>query len=189
MAKERAKTARNISLLDCTLRDGGYVNDWLFGHDALDAVPGVDAEAAQIQKARHRVRRLVRLQLEDDLRPVCHRKGHTRIVWHWLALLFSQMGRPAPVPSYHVSAVPAMQRLLFRLFDGKTSSRLVYFDRARCNIRQHDPFHFFHRYNTGQPFRVTAVLYTDYRAAGPIPADCASVYRKGVMIACSSSRA
>ena len=35
MAKERAKTARNISLLDCTLRDGGYVNDWLFGHDAL----------------------------------------------------------------------------------------------------------------------------------------------------------
>lgn len=35
MAKERAKTARNISLLDCTLRDGGYINDWLFGHDAL----------------------------------------------------------------------------------------------------------------------------------------------------------
>lgn len=35
MAKERVKTARNISLLDCTLRDGGYVNDWLFGHDAL----------------------------------------------------------------------------------------------------------------------------------------------------------
>lgn len=35
MAQERAKTARNISLLDCTLRDGGYINDWLFGHDAL----------------------------------------------------------------------------------------------------------------------------------------------------------
>jgi len=24
-----------ISLLDCTLRDGGYVNDWLFGHDNI----------------------------------------------------------------------------------------------------------------------------------------------------------
>lgn len=29
------KMEKNISLLDCTLRDGGYVNDWLFGHDAL----------------------------------------------------------------------------------------------------------------------------------------------------------
>ena len=25
----------NISLLDCTLRDGGYINDWEFGHDEL----------------------------------------------------------------------------------------------------------------------------------------------------------
>ena len=25
----------NISLLDCTLRDGGYVNDWNFGHNKL----------------------------------------------------------------------------------------------------------------------------------------------------------
>ena len=25
----------NIRLLDCTLRDGGYVNDWKFGHDNL----------------------------------------------------------------------------------------------------------------------------------------------------------
>ena len=24
-----------ISLLDCTLRDGGYINDWEFGHDEL----------------------------------------------------------------------------------------------------------------------------------------------------------
>lgn len=24
-----------LNLLDCTLRDGGYVNDWLFGHDAI----------------------------------------------------------------------------------------------------------------------------------------------------------
>ena len=24
-----------ISLLDCTLRDGGYINDWDFGHDEL----------------------------------------------------------------------------------------------------------------------------------------------------------
>lgn len=26
---------KNIKLLDCTLRDGGYVNDWEFGHDTL----------------------------------------------------------------------------------------------------------------------------------------------------------
>lgn len=26
---------RNIKLLDCTLRDGGYLNDWEFGHDNL----------------------------------------------------------------------------------------------------------------------------------------------------------
>ena len=25
----------NVSLLDCTLRDGGYINDWHFGHDEL----------------------------------------------------------------------------------------------------------------------------------------------------------
>ena len=25
----------NVSLLDCTLRDGGYINDWNFGHDEL----------------------------------------------------------------------------------------------------------------------------------------------------------
>ena len=24
-----------IKLLDCTLRDGGYVNDWNFGHDNM----------------------------------------------------------------------------------------------------------------------------------------------------------
>ena len=29
---------RNIQLLDCTLRDGGYVNDWEFGHDTLLSV-------------------------------------------------------------------------------------------------------------------------------------------------------
>ncbi len=26
---------KNIQLLDCTLRDGGYINDWEFGHDEL----------------------------------------------------------------------------------------------------------------------------------------------------------
>lgn len=26
---------RKIELLDCTLRDGGYINDWLFGHDKI----------------------------------------------------------------------------------------------------------------------------------------------------------
>lgn len=28
----------NVRLLDCTLRDGGYVNDWLFGHDTMISV-------------------------------------------------------------------------------------------------------------------------------------------------------
>jgi 4-hydroxy 2-oxovalerate aldolase len=25
----------NIKLLDCTLRDGGYINDWNFGNETL----------------------------------------------------------------------------------------------------------------------------------------------------------
>lgn len=29
---------RNIKLLDCTLRDGGYINDWEFGHNNLISV-------------------------------------------------------------------------------------------------------------------------------------------------------
>lgn len=28
----------NVRLLDCTLRDGGYINDWLFGHDTMISV-------------------------------------------------------------------------------------------------------------------------------------------------------
>ncbi|MBE6555717.1 MAG: 3-hydroxy-3-methylglutaryl-CoA lyase [Ruminococcaceae bacterium] len=28
----------DIKLLDCTLRDGGYVNDWLFGHDNMVSI-------------------------------------------------------------------------------------------------------------------------------------------------------
>lgn len=27
-----------IKLLDCTLRDGGYVNDWKFGHDNIVSI-------------------------------------------------------------------------------------------------------------------------------------------------------
>ena len=27
---------KQVKLLDCTLRDGGYVNDWEFGHDNID---------------------------------------------------------------------------------------------------------------------------------------------------------
>ncbi len=27
-----------IKLLDCTLRDGGYLNNWNFGHDTLVSV-------------------------------------------------------------------------------------------------------------------------------------------------------
>ena len=27
-----------VSLLDCTLRDGGYVNDWRFGRDAIRGI-------------------------------------------------------------------------------------------------------------------------------------------------------
>ena len=29
------KDAKNRKLLDCTLRDGGYINDWEFGHDKI----------------------------------------------------------------------------------------------------------------------------------------------------------
>ena len=32
------KTDKKISLLDCTLRDGGYVNDWEFGHTDLVSI-------------------------------------------------------------------------------------------------------------------------------------------------------
>lgn len=28
----------SIHLLDCTLRDGGYINDWNFGHDNLVSI-------------------------------------------------------------------------------------------------------------------------------------------------------
>ena len=30
--------SQKISLLDCTLRDGGYLNDWQFGHDNMVSV-------------------------------------------------------------------------------------------------------------------------------------------------------
>lgn len=29
---------RKLMLLDCTLRDGGYINDWEFGHDTLTSI-------------------------------------------------------------------------------------------------------------------------------------------------------
>ena len=29
---------KKVSLLDCTLRDGGYVNDWKFGHSHLISI-------------------------------------------------------------------------------------------------------------------------------------------------------
>lgn len=29
---------KNIKLLDCTLRDGGYINDWKFGHDNIVSI-------------------------------------------------------------------------------------------------------------------------------------------------------
>lgn len=39
MDKRREQSmSRKISLLDCTLRDGGYVNDWKFGHDNMVSV-------------------------------------------------------------------------------------------------------------------------------------------------------
>ena len=27
-----------VKLLDCTLRDGGYVNDWKFGHEGIKTI-------------------------------------------------------------------------------------------------------------------------------------------------------
>ena len=29
---------RKINLLDCTLRDGGYINNWNFGYEAICAI-------------------------------------------------------------------------------------------------------------------------------------------------------
>lgn len=29
---------RNIKILDCTLRDGGYINDWLFGSKNIKSI-------------------------------------------------------------------------------------------------------------------------------------------------------
>ena len=31
--RQEHERSKNRILLDCTLRDGGYVNDWEFGHD------------------------------------------------------------------------------------------------------------------------------------------------------------
>lgn len=36
--RREQRMSRKISLLDCTLRDGGYVNDWKFGHDNMVSV-------------------------------------------------------------------------------------------------------------------------------------------------------
>ena len=36
--RREPRMSRKISLLDCTLRDGGYVNDWKFGHDNMVSV-------------------------------------------------------------------------------------------------------------------------------------------------------
>lgn len=33
--KKSPKVMNNVELLDCTLRDGGYVNDWAFGHSVI----------------------------------------------------------------------------------------------------------------------------------------------------------
>lgn len=33
-----AQEKKQVKLLDCTLRDGGYVNDWAFGHDNLVSI-------------------------------------------------------------------------------------------------------------------------------------------------------
>lgn len=29
---------KNVQVLDCTLRDGGYINDWAFGHNVITAI-------------------------------------------------------------------------------------------------------------------------------------------------------
>ena len=28
----------NVKILDCTLRDGGYINDWKFGHNNIKGI-------------------------------------------------------------------------------------------------------------------------------------------------------
>lgn len=43
---------KHINLLDCTLRDGGYINDWKFGHEAIvnitDKIASSGAEIVEI---------------------------------------------------------------------------------------------------------------------------------------------
>jgi 4-hydroxy 2-oxovalerate aldolase len=41
----RAMEEKKISLLDCTLRDGGYVNDWKFGRENLKSIFERDVDA------------------------------------------------------------------------------------------------------------------------------------------------
>ena len=49
---------KQVKLLDCTLRDGGYVNDWEFGHDNIVTIferlisAGVDILALQETKVQ-----------------------------------------------------------------------------------------------------------------------------------------
>lgn len=42
----RCFSMKNIQLLDCTLRDGGYLNDWEFGHDTLLLPAGITSRAS-----------------------------------------------------------------------------------------------------------------------------------------------
>ena len=40
---------KSINLLDCTLRDGGYVNDWMYGREAIEKiVAGLEEAAVEI---------------------------------------------------------------------------------------------------------------------------------------------
>ena len=55
-----------INLLDCTLRDGGYLNDWNFGHDNIINIferlvsAGVDIiEVGFLNGSRRRSRRRI----------------------------------------------------------------------------------------------------------------------------------
>ena len=45
MCSQMARLIMKISLLDCTLRDGGYINSWDFGKDTITGIVGLLAES------------------------------------------------------------------------------------------------------------------------------------------------
>ena len=79
---------KEIKLLDCTLRDGGYVNDWNFGHDNIITIferlisAGVD---------------VLEIGFLDDRRPYDRNRTPSAIRSKNWGIRFSS--RPSPLPA------------------------------------------------------------------------------------------